>query len=201
MVQQISLNKTCFEKGATLEVFPFYKVHKKLRNSNKISLNKTKGFTLIEILIALVILSGFILSLGKMKAGNQKSLKKIEHYSKVTQLMESKISELEFEWRKKNFDNLPREAKGDFKEEKHFSWSVATQPLSLPDPELFLKATGQKAEGMALQIAQVTEQFLSQAVLELKLTIHYKKGKLKSAYSMTTYIVDHNKKIQLTGGL
>ena len=102
---------------------------------------------------------------------------------------------------KETLTPFQKEAKGDFKEEQHFSWSVATQPLSLPDPEVFLKATGQKAEGMALQVAQVTKQFLSQAVLELKLTIHYKKGKLKTAYSMTTYIVDHNKKIQLTGGL
>ena len=163
-------------------------------------MKKNYGFTLIEILVTLVILSGALLVVSTIRDGNQKRLRKIEHYSKVTQLMEHKISELEFEWQRKSFNSIPKEDKGDFKEEKHFSWSLQTKPLSLPDPKTFMDMIGQSAEGMALQVAQVTTQFLSQAVLEVKLTIHYKKGDLKSAYSMTTYVVDHNKNIQFAGG-
>ena len=163
-------------------------------------INKKKGFSLIEILVTLVILSGAMIIVSQIGSGNQQRVKKLKHYSKITQLMEQKISDLEFEWRRKNFDSIPESTKGNFEGEKHFSWSVVTQPLGLPDPKALMNLSGESQEGMAIQVAQVTKQFLSQAVRELKLTIHYKKGPLKSAYSMTTYIVDHNKKIQVSGG-
>ena len=158
-------------------------------------ISKKKGFTLIEILMALVILSGAMIIISRIWSGNKQRVEKISNYHKVTQLMEKKITELEFEWRKKNFNSIPKEEKGDFEEEKYFSWSVKTQPLKLPDPQKIMNLLGQN-EGMAIQVAQTTTQFLSQAILEAKLTIHYKKGPFKNAYSLTTYIVDHNKEIQ-----
>ena len=111
--------------------------------------------------------------------------------------MERKITELEFEWQKQNFNSIPKEAKGDFEDEKYFSWSVKTQPLSLPDPQKIMSLLGQNQD-IAVQVAQKTTQFLSQTILEAKLTIHYKKGSLKSAYSLTTYIVDHKKQLQFS---
>ncbi len=164
-------------------------------------IKKKKGFSLIEILVTLLILSSSMVIVSRIGSGNQQRVKRLEHYGKITRLMEQKISDLEFEWRRTSFDSIPSEARGDFEGEKHFSWSVVTQALSLPDPKALMSLTGDSQGGMALQVAQVTKQFLSQAVKELKLTIHYKKGSLKSAYSMTTYIVDHNKKIQVSGAL
>ncbi len=165
--------------------------------------NKKKGFTLIEILVSLVVLTGASIVISRIWTGNRERVTKIDDYHKIVQLMENKISELEFEWRKKNFNSIPREEKGDFKEEKHFSWSVRTQPLKLPEPKQMLSLFGQsqsQGQGASLQVAKVTTDFLSQAVLEAKLTIHYKKGNLKSAYSITTYIVDHTKSISIPGG-
>lgn len=145
--------------------------------------------------MALVILSGAMIIISRIWSGNHQRVRKIDDYHKIVQLMEKKITELEFEWRKKNFDSIPKEEKGDFEKEKHFSWSVKTQPLRLPDPQKIMNLLGQN-QNMAVQVAQTTTQFLSQAVIEAKLTIHYKRGDLKSAYSLTTYIVDHKKEIQ-----
>ncbi|MDE0518869.1 MAG: type II secretion system protein [Bdellovibrionales bacterium] len=160
-------------------------------------INKKTGFTLIEILIALVILSGATIIISRIWLGNTKRIQKVSDYHKIVELMEQKISELEFDWRKKNFDSIPREDKGTFEGEKYFSWSVKTQPLTLPDPQSFMNLLGQ-TDDMAIQVSQVTIQFLSQAIIEAKLTIHYKKGLLESAYSLTTYIVDHNRKLPLS---
>ncbi len=161
-------------------------------------IKKKTGFTLIETLVALIILAGSTIIISRIWSGNKQRVGKIGDHHKIVQLMERKMTELEFDWRKKNFNSIPKEVKGDFKEEKYFSWSVKTQALTLPDPQIFLALLGQ-GEGMAVQVAQITTQFLSQAVMEAKLTIHYKKGLLKSAYSLTTYIVDHNKEIQISG--
>ena len=160
-------------------------------------IKKNKGFTLIETLVALVILAGAMIIISGIWSGNRQRVEKIGDYHKITQLMEKKIAELEFEWRKQNFDSIPKEQKGDFEEEKHFSWSVKTQPLTLPDPQKIMGLLGQN-QGPAVQIAQKTTQFLSQSILETKLTIHYKKGSLESAYSLTTYIVNHGKELQLS---
>ena len=164
-------------------------------------ISKKKGFTLIEILVALIILAGATVIVSKIWVSNRQRMTKIDTYHKVVQLMESKMSELEFEWRKIKFNSIPKEAKGDFKKEKYFSWTVKTRPLKLPDPKHLLNLFGQnQSQGVALQVAQVTTDFLSQAVLETKLTIHYQKGKLKNAYSLTTYMVDHTKSISMPGG-
>lgn len=164
--------------------------------------NKKKGFTLIEILVALVILTGATIVISRVWTSNRQRVTQIDNYHKIVQLMENKISELEFEWRKKNFKSIPKEEKGDFKDEKYFSWSVKTQPLKLPEPKQMLSMFGQsQSQSASLQVAQVTTEFLSQAVLEAKLTIHYKKGNLKSAYSITTYIVDHSKSISMLGSV
>ena len=165
-------------------------------------INKKKGFTLIEILVALVILAGATIIISRIWSGNQQRTRKISDYHKIVQLMEKKIAELELEWRKKKFNSIPRETKGDFEDEKHFSWSVKTQPLKLPNPQQMMNLMGQNQD-FAVQIAKTITQFLSESILETKLTIHYKKGILKSAYSLTTYIVDHSKEIQIslpTGG-
>ena len=153
-----------------------------------------RGFSLVEVLSALVILSGVFLILGEIRSGNRKRIAKTGDYYKVVYLMEQKIVELEFDWRKKSFSSIPKEDKGDFSEEKYFSWSVKTQPLEVPDPAVVMSHLGQ-SDAYATQVARVSAQFLEEAVLEVKLTIHYKKGDLKSDYSIATYFVDHAKKI------
>ena len=158
-----------------------------------LTINKKKGFTLIEILIALVILAGSTIIISRIWSGNTKRVQKISNYHKIAELMEKKMAELEFAWRKQNFDSIPREDKGDFEGEKHFSWSVKTQALTLPNPQSLMNLVGQR-DSMTIQVSQVITQFLSQAIIEAKLTIHYKKDSLESAYSLTTYIVDHKKK-------
>ena len=160
-------------------------------------IHKKAGFTLIEIVIALAILAGATIIISRIWSGNRQRVHKISDYHKIVQLMEQKINELEFEWRVKNFQSIPREQKGDFPEEENFSWSVKTQPLSLPDPQLLLNSIKQNQD-MVLKVAKTTNQLLSQAVLEAKLTIHYKKGLFKSKYSLTTYIIDHKREIQLS---
>jgi len=162
--------------------------------------NKKQGFTLAEILIAMIILSGAALIVSRIWFGNQQRVIKISDYHKVSQLMEKKMSDLEFEWRKKKFNLIPKEEKGDFEEEEYFSWSVKTQAITLPDPQQIINLFGEGKQGQTIlnMIAQTITQHLSETVLEAKLTIHYKRGILKNAYSMTTYIVDHEKPLPIS---
>ena len=166
------------------------------------SLPKKRGFTLIEILVSLIILAGATMIISRIWFGNHQRVNKIADYHKVVQLMEKKIVELEMEWKRQTFASIPEENKGNFSEEKYYSWSVKTQALRLPDPKASLNLEEQQE--MAGAVADITVEYLSQAVLEAKLTIYYQKGDFKSAYSITTYIVDNEKEIQVSlpgGGL
>ena len=157
-------------------------------------LNKKAGFTLIELLTALVILAGSTIIISRIWSGNRQRVGKIGDYHHISRLMERKITELEFEWRKKNFNSIPRQAKGEFKEEKHFSWSVKTQPINLLESQQMLNLVTQANNDMAQQIMGAIQKLLSSSILEIKLTVHFNKKQKKTSYSLSTYIVDYTQK-------
>ncbi len=164
------------------------------------SSKKFRGFTLIEMVIALMILSGAVVIVSKMKFGNRQRTGKAHYYHKAVQLLEQKITELELEWSGQNFQSIPEEQNGSFENEKDFSWSVRTQPLQLPPSENMIKQFGNNTNEMVFYVAQTITTFLSQSVREARLTIYYKKDKSKHSYSLTTYIVDYTNEIQFSMG-
>ena len=156
-------------------------------------LKQKKGFTLIEILAALAVFSSTALILSRVWSGNTKRMHKIQQYKTATSLLRTKMTELELDWRRKTFNSIPSFEEGDFKEEEHFSWSVRTQKLPLPGAEEFMKQAGAESEA-GRQIGTAVHNVLTQSVLEVKLTLHFKQGERKSDYSITSYIVDYSQK-------
>ncbi len=153
-----------------------------------------KGFTLIEMIVALMILSSSVILLSRMKSGNKNRIDKSYHYHKAVLLLEQKITELELEWSSQSFDSIPTEQKGQFTTQKDFSWSVKTKPLSMPSAEDMFKSLGADSD-IVLYIIRTTSEFLTSSIKEVKVTVHYNKHKKKSSYSLSTYIVDYSKNI------
>ena len=165
-------------------------------------LKKSAGFTLIEILVALIILSSTIMILLGLRSGNTKRIQKSSYYHKAVQLLERKITELEIEWNKTNILYLPDSDSGTFEDEPDFSWTLQIQALSIPDPTETLQQRG-ATSGTTVMIIQTANRFLSQSIREARLTVHHKKGQNSSKYSLTTYIVDYSQNIDISvpGGL
>ena len=162
------------------------------------SLKKHKGFTLIEILVALVILSSAVMILLGLQSSNTKRVQKAVYYHKAVQLLERKITELEIEWSKTSILNLPDSDSGTFEDEPEFSWTLQIQSIPLPNPEQQLQELNVKNAAAAM-LVQSANQFLSQSIKEAQLTIHQKKGPNNSKYSLTTYIVDYTQSISIGG--
>ena len=157
-----------------------------------------RGFTIIEMVVALMILASSVLILSRMKSGNRKRVDKAQYYHKAVLLLERKMAELEFKWSQQNFSSIPEEQNGVFKNEKDFSWSLKTKPFVQLPAEEIIKSLGAE-DNTAMYIARTTAAFLSLAVKEAQLTVYYKKGaKRRSAYSLTAYIVDYKRQINLT---
>ena len=157
---------------------------------------KPFGFTLIEILVALMVLSGAAVILMGIRSGNAHRMDKVRSYQKVVMLLERKMSELEVEWFRGGFASIPREGKGVFKEDPEFSWSVETKPIEITD--LQNSVDPRAWDENALLIIRSARQFLSRSIKEARLTVHHRRGLKTSRYSLTTYIVNYDQDIQLS---
>ncbi len=155
-----------------------------------------KGFTLIEILIALVILSGAALLLLQARSGNTHRIDKVQSYYKAVHLLKKKMTELEMDWMASGFSSIPDSEEGDFESEKNFSWSVQTQAMEVPDLQNSMNLGAMNES--ALLVMRTAREFLLRAIREVKLTVHHKKGKNVSRYSLTTYVVNYNQEVSLS---
>lgn len=155
---------------------------------------KNAGFTLIEILVALTIFSSAAVILSNIRSGNLQRMEKIQNYRKAIELLENKMTELEFEWSKKAIHTIPNSEEGDFENEKDFSWSVETQPINLLESQQMLNLVTQTNNDMAQQVVGAIQKLLSSSILEVKLTVHFSKSSKKTSYSLSTYIVDYTQK-------
>jgi len=155
------------------------------------------GFTLIEIIVAVVIFASFFILVSKIWTANKYRVHKSQHYHHAVHLLKNKMAELELEWRQKNLESIPEHQEGKFENHQYYSWSVKTQRLPLPSTDDIVSHLGEVNE-LTRMVTQKMVQFLSQSVLEAKLTVHYKKGTLKNAYSITTYMLDYQQQIQFS---
>ena len=156
-----------------------------------------KGFTLVELIMALMILASFVMIASRMRFGNHKRIEKAYQYHRAVQLLEKKMTELELEWSQEKLSSPPEDGSGTFEEEENFSWSFKTRPLELPKAAQLAKLVG-SADDASITIAKMTTGVLSELVWEVKLTVHYKMAKSKSDYSLTSYFVDYSKDLQIS---
>ena len=66
-------------------------------------------------------------------------------------------------------------------------WSYRTQPLPLPDALTWLASQGLAQTDMNISMAEALRNILSQTVVELELTVHFKKS--KKSHSLTSYFI------------
>lgn len=155
---------------------------------------KQKGFSLVEILISVVILAGFISAIVQLSYGNTRRIQKARRLEKIAQLLEFKMSELKERYKGRSIDNLLKEEEGEFINETDYFWRYQTQGMSLPQPRLFLAVVNLPEDELNMKVAEILTQVLSESVIELKLTVYYngKKGKPFSS-SLVSYFVNYEK--------
>ncbi len=151
-----------------------------------------KGFTLIEVILALMILSGFFVAFNSSMSGTNFSLRKAEKLQVISSLLKSKLTELELKYLQAGYSAIPEEENGDFGTEfKDLSWKAEVRELEFPDLTSMLITEESQNEMMLTVVRKMTDHF-SKNIKELKLTITWKATNTKSMdFSATTYLVNY----------
>lgn len=163
-------------------------------------ISSKRGFTLIEVLVALFILTGGIIVLANAWSGNFMRIRKSALFNDVSTLLERKMVETEAKYRVK-YDEIPEEDAGDFgKEYPQYTWKLKSRELKLPDiSPLLLGQEDHPDETLVSMIKQLSEQ-LSKAIKEVKISVLVKRNHKELEFSATEYFVNYQGQFDLGGG-
>lgn len=147
-----------------------------------------KGFTLIEILGAILILAGLVTVVSRISYGVFERSQKGRRLEIIVHLLERKMTDIKVN---QEFSSLSEEEKGEFEEEEGFVWSYKTRSLSLPPASILLTLRGLPQSELNVKAINIAREILSKTVKELKLTVTDTRAKKDISYSLVTYFVDY----------
>jgi prepilin-type N-terminal cleavage/methylation domain-containing protein len=153
-----------------------------------------KAFTLIEVLIALLILAFAMTVLMESWGGSLRGIKKARVYSTVVMLIQRKVVEFEVANKEKKADQIEESQKGDFGSEfPDYAWEIKSQPFVFPN--VFPVPTNGKQDEMTAKIIKTMTEYFEKAVREVSVTVIYKAGKKELKYSVNTFFIDYNEEL------
>lgn len=155
-----------------------------------------KGFTLIETVIAMVILSSALLLLANSWGASFARLKKTQQAFEVSAMLERKMTDIELEYRGKSLDEIPEEKSGDFGSDyPQYSWKLKSKKLEFPDISSALTAQSGGADQMLMSLVKQLSEYIAKAIKEVKVTVVYTANKKPLEFSVVTYFVDYDKEV------
>lgn len=158
-----------------------------------------RGFTLLEVLIAMTILAGSIIVISNTWSGNFLRFRKSNLFNNVALLLEAKMAEIEAKYRDKPLEEIPDEEAGEFEGNPNYRWVMKSQEFEMPDlSAILIKQSDGANENLLSMIKQMSE-YISKSVKEVKVSVLVKAGKKEVEFTITTYFVDYKKEIGLGG--
>lgn len=162
-----------------------------------------RGFTLIEVLVATLILSGGIMVLANSWSGNFVRVRNARINNTMAGLLEKKMTEYEIKAKEKPSEELSESESGDFGAKfPGYSWEMKSQPFELPNMTGALSSRSGGVDEMTLMIMRTTNDYIKLAVKEMQVTVIYKNKRGRDlTHSATTYMIDFTKEIPMPPGL
>jgi len=152
------------------------------------------GFSLIEVLTAVLLLAGFIALIVQISYGTRNRMQKTLQLEKISQLLESKMLELRGTYRGPDILKLPEEGEGVFEDHPDHSWIYKTQTIPLPDSDLILSLIGLPDNSLNQKVIDVFQSVLSNTIIEIELTVFYQIPKSRGKtvqLSLSSYFVNY----------
>lgn len=159
------------------------------------------GFSLIEVLVATMILSGAVLVLANAWGGNFNRVRNARVNNTMAMLLERKMTEYEVLAKEKPISEIPEEEGDSFGAKfPGYRWTMKSQPFEMPNLSGALTAREGGADEMTLMIVNTMTTYIKEAVKEVNVSVYYKsRSGREIQHSATSYFVDYAKEIPLPG--
>ena len=162
---------------------------------------KQKAFTLIEVVLAMMIMASGLLILTNSWAGTYTRLQKTQVHVQLAALLERKIVEIEREYKGQPLDSIPPEKSDDFGSElEGYSWTMQSQKLDFPDLSSVIGGVGDNQNLDLISIMKIFTEHISKSVKEVKVTVTYKDKKKPISVDVVFYMIDYDRPLPLPGG-
>lgn len=160
-----------------------------------------KAFTLIEVILALMVMSSGLFILTNAWAGTYTRLQKTQIQVQLAALLERKVTEIEREYKGKSLDSIPEEKEDDFGSDiPNYSWKMASRKLEIPDLSSVLVSKAGGANENLLRIMKLFTEHLSKSIKEIKITVINKSPKKSVSADVTIYMIDYDRPLPIPGG-
>ncbi|MCY4512985.1 MAG: prepilin-type N-terminal cleavage/methylation domain-containing protein [Bdellovibrionales bacterium] len=150
--------------------------------------SRKKGFTLIEVVAATALLATLLTLTSLVWSNTFRRMQKSKQIRQIVILLEQKMNELETLYKIDTLQPLPEQDKGDFPENKNFTWQYETRPFTLPEALILLKMQQLPQNDTNSKVTQILKDILSESIIELKLTVTFKE---KTKYSLSSYFINY----------
>lgn len=155
------------------------------------------GFTLLEIMIALTIMTIAFAAILSSESGSIHSSVRSRELNIAAWLARNLMVESEHLMEDKPFNELSKEESKNFPEPfQRFKWKREVRELKFPDFSLPEKEGGMP-EPIRIFIKTITK-FLNDSVRELIITVSWPRGKGEQQITVSTYLVDMDAKFNFS---
>ncbi len=157
-------------------------------------MKSARGFTLIEVLIAMMITLGATMVVANAWSGNINRLEKARINDTTATLLQRKMTEVELQYQEKPVAEIPEEDSGDFGAAyPQYKWQLKSKEFEMPNVADSLINREGGADQMLIQIMTQMTELMGKAVKEVSVTIVYtdKRNKAELKNTVATYFIDY----------
>jgi general secretion pathway protein I len=160
-----------------------------------------RGFTLIEVLVALMIVAAAIMASASLWSGNFTVMRKSALNYDVATILERKMVEIEAKYKDKPLTEVPDEEEGDFGSDfPQFRWKMKSREMEFPDLGPIIASQNEEPNEMLVSMIKQMTEYLNKAIKEVQVSVFVKRGKREMEFSATQYFVDYTKEFAGAAG-
>ncbi len=160
---------------------------------------RERGFTIIEVMIAMMILTSAVVLVANSWSGNFTRVRKMRTNHEVAMLLQKLATETRLKYMDR-VQELPEEEAGEFEDHPGYTWELKTQDFIMPNITSFL---GEGADANRPELALVDQyitDFINKGIIkEVTLTVVSQHKKSTTKFSLNTYFVDFNQAPAMPG--
>ncbi|MCB0414315.1 MAG: type II secretion system protein [Bdellovibrionales bacterium] len=156
-----------------------------------------KGFTLIEVMLAVAIIAGVAVTLTIAWNNNFSRHRKAKMNNIAAILLQQKITEYELKFKGEKLERIPEEESGDFGEEyPQYRWQFKSQDFEMPDLKPLLVTEDGSADETVLTIVGQMQEYFNKSIKEAEVTVIFKnKSGRERNFSVPFYFVDYDQDV------